>query len=430
MTVTGSGFVSGSIVRWQGANRTTTFGSATSLTAAIPASDVSTAGPRTVTVFNPGPGGGASNGVTFTVTPMNPVPSVSSLNPNSATAGGAGFTLTVSGTGFVPNSVVRWNNSPRSTTFVNGTSLSAAIPAGDIASAGTAAVTVLNPAPGGGSSNSVSFTIIAQNPAPSIGAVDPTSTIAGSGAFTLTVTGSGFIPSSVVQWNGSNRATSFANGNRLTASIPASDVAGAGSASVTVFNPGPGGGSSNEVAFAIINPAPVLASINPTSATAGGPAFTLTVSGSNFVSGSVVRWNGSDRPTTFGNSAQLSAAIPASDITAVGTASVTVSNPGGGLSTPATFAINNPTPNITSIAPTSAVTGGDPFTLVVNGTNFVGGSIVRWNGSNRATVFVSNSQISASILASDLATGGTSSVSVLNPGPGGGDFQRNELLGE
>jgi hypothetical protein len=75
---------------------------------------------------------------------------------------------------------------------------------------------------------------------------------------------------------------------------------------------------------------------------------------------------------------------------------VTVSNPGGGLSSPATFAINNPTPNITSIAPTSAVTGGDPFTLVVNGTNFVGGSVVRWNGSNRATVFVSNSQISAS----------------------------------
>ena len=344
MTVTGSGFVSGSIVRWQGANRTTTFGSVTSLTAAIPASDISTSGPRTVTVFNPGPGGGTSNGVTFTVTPPNPVPSVSSLNPNSATAGGAGFTLTVGGTGFVPNSVVRWNNSPRTTTFVNGTSLSAAIPAGDIASAGTAAVTVLNPAPGGGGSNSVSFTIIAQNPAPSIGAIDPTSTVAGSGAFTLTVTGAGFIPSSVVRWNGSNRATSFANGNRLTASIPASDVAGAGSASVTVFNPGPGGGSSNEVAFAIIIPAPVLASINPTSATAGGPAFTLTVSGSNFVSGSVVRWNGSDRPTTFGNSAQLSAAIPASDITAVGTASVTVSNPGGGLSTPATICHQQPNP--------------------------------------------------------------------------------------
>ena len=70
---------------------------------------------------------------------------------------------------------------------------------------------------------------------------------------------------------------------------------------------------------------------------AGDPGFTLTVNGSGFVYGSVVRWNGSDRPTTFVSAAQLKAEIPASDFPAAGTATVTVFSPapGGGLSGPA-----------------------------------------------------------------------------------------------
>src|SRR4030095_13745202 len=418
LTVSGSNFISGSVVRWSGMNRPTNFGSASQLTASIPASDIAAAGLFPVTVLNPAPGGGTSNSVNFTVN--NPGPQISSISPSSANAGDAAFTLSVSGAGFVPNSVVRWNGSTRATTFVNGTSLSAAIPASDVGNPGTAAVTVFNPAPGGGGSNAVSFTIIAPNPVPSIGAIDPTSTIAGSGGFTLTVTGSGFISSSVVQWNGSNRATSFANGNRLTASIPASDVATAGSAGVTVFSPGPGGGTSNEVAFTINNPAPVLASINPTSAIAGGPAFSLTVSGSNFVSGAVVRWNGSDRSTTGGGN-QLTATIPASDIAAAGTASITVVNPGpgGGASTAASFAINNPIPVGASINPPSPISGGPAFTLTVTGSNFVSGAVVRWTGSERPTTG-SGSQLTATIPASDIAAAGTASIGVVNPGPGGG----------
>ena len=79
--------------------------------------------------------------------------------------------------------------------------------------------------------------------------------------------------------------------------------------------------------------APTLTSLSPSSAAAGGPAFTLTVNGSNFVSGSVVRWNGADRTTTFVSATQLTAAIPAADIAAAGSASVTVQNPGGAAPT-------------------------------------------------------------------------------------------------
>ena len=73
--------------------------------------------------------------------------------------------------------------------------------------------------------------------------------------------------------------------------------------------------------------APTLTTRSPSSAAAGGPAFTLTVNGSNFVSGSVVRWNGATRTTTFVSATQLTAAIPAADVAAAGTALVTVQNP-------------------------------------------------------------------------------------------------------
>src|SRR5690606_11356783 len=83
----------------------------------------------------------------------NPIPATTSLTPTSATAGGPGFTLTVNGSNFIAGSVVRWNGANRATTFVSATQLQAAIPASDIATAGTATVTVVNPAPGGGTSN-------------------------------------------------------------------------------------------------------------------------------------------------------------------------------------------------------------------------------------------------------------------------------------
>jgi hypothetical protein len=79
--------------------------------------------------------------------------------------------------------------------------------------------------------------------------------------------------------------------------------------------------------LAVAAGAPVLTSLNPSTLTAGGPAFTLTVDGTNFVSNSAVRWNGANRTTTFVNTSQLTAGIPASDIASTGTASVTVANP-------------------------------------------------------------------------------------------------------
>ena len=84
----------------------------------------------------------------------NPVPLINNpLSPTSVAPGGPAFTLTVNGTGFVSVSVVKWNGSSLTTHFVNSSQLTATVPAGNIATASTAAVTVANPAPGGGTSN-------------------------------------------------------------------------------------------------------------------------------------------------------------------------------------------------------------------------------------------------------------------------------------
>ena len=90
---------------------------------------------------------------------VNPKPAITSLSPPSATHGGAGFTLTVNGTGFVNTSVVNWAGSPRATTYVSSTEITATINAADIAKAGSYKVTVVNPAPGGGTSAAKTFTV-------------------------------------------------------------------------------------------------------------------------------------------------------------------------------------------------------------------------------------------------------------------------------
>ena len=85
-----------------------------------------------------------------------------------------------------------------------------------------------------------------------------------------------------------------------------------------------------------------MTGLSPSYATAGGAAFTLTVSGTNFVSGAKVRWNGSDRTTTFVSATQLRATIPAADIATAGTVPVTVLNPDGGISNAMNFEVRPP----------------------------------------------------------------------------------------
>ena len=204
-------------------------------------------------VFLAGCGGGSKS---LGNQPPPPTPTITTISPNSAAASGAAFTLTINGTNFVASSMVNFGGAAPTATFVNSTQLTAAIPAASIASTGMLAVTVTNPAPGGGTSKAIIFTITSGlNSVPTISLLAPSCAPAEE-PVQLTVVGptpgANFVAGSVVRWNGSDRPTT-SNGsiNGLIAQISASDVAAAGTAAVTVFNPGPGGGSSGSLTFTI-----------------------------------------------------------------------------------------------------------------------------------------------------------------------------------
>lgn len=169
-------------------------------------------------------------------------------------AGGAAFTLTVSGSNFILGSVVRWNGTARTTTFVNGTTLTATISDQDIAAAGTANVSVFNPPPGGGASASFPFSIQPPFPVPDAAALTPSSAPAGSLEVMMVVDGEDFAEGAVVTWNGADLPTTFASDTRLRATVSQSLLNEPGAAAIAVRNPGPGGGVSNSLDFLVSAP--------------------------------------------------------------------------------------------------------------------------------------------------------------------------------
>jgi trimeric autotransporter adhesin len=262
MVVTGTGFQSNSqgvtFVNWNGSPRSTTFDDTTGdLLVQIFASDVATANTVGITATNPVPGGGTSQvippGDIFTIVQPQAGLTIASLDPMTATAGGADFTLTVNGTGFATNDVVTWNGSQRVTTIapMNATLATAQITRDDIAAAGTASVAVSTPDQVV-ATPSLSFSITGpNNSTPTLSSLSPSSAAHGGSDFEMKVSGSGFGSNAFVEWNGSFIATAFISSSRLIAYIPAAEIATSGSVTVTVTNPAPGGGTSSNVMFTI-----------------------------------------------------------------------------------------------------------------------------------------------------------------------------------
>jgi uncharacterized protein (TIGR03437 family) len=405
LTAAGAGFVTNSAVEWNGVPIVTTFVSSTQLTAQIVAGLVAVPGTASVRIANPS--AVFSSSLTFTIA-TTPPPTISSLSPTSVASGGPALNLTVNGSGFVPGSQVQWNGAAVSTTFVSAAQLTALLPSQPAPATGS--ITVVNP--GSAPSNALTFTVTA--PAtPTIFNIAPAAVTAGGPAFTLTVTGANFIAASSVTWNGVGLPTTFLSSTQLTAQVAASWIGMAGNASISVFNPG---ANNTPVTFTII-PAgpPALASLSPAGGAAGGAGFTLTVNGSGFVSSAIVQWNGSSLATTLVSSTQVTAQVPASDIAAVGSANITVLNPYSAASNALTFTVSAKAPTLGSLSLSTATAGGAAFSLSVNGSGFAFGATVQWNGSSLVTTFVSSTQLTAQVPASDIAAVGSANVTVLNP---------------
>src|SRR6185436_13922226 len=104
--------------------------------------------------------------------------------------------------------------------------------------------------------------------------------------------------------------TTFESASRLRADVSAALLAQAGTASITVATPSPGGGTSAAVSFAVLIPRPAISAITPDTVLPGVP-FALTVLGSHFVPSSQVNWNGVARSTNFVNASTLRVDVPA-----------------------------------------------------------------------------------------------------------------------
>jgi hypothetical protein len=275
------------------------------------------------------------------------------------------------------------------------------------------------------------------NATPTVTGFFPSNVTAGSQGFTMFVTGTGFQSNSkgvtFVNWNGSPRSTSYnINTGQLAVQVFASDVATANLIGITATNPLPGGGTSTVNPpgdiFTVVQPQAglTIASLDPTSATAGGPAFMITVNGTGFTTNDVVVWNGSPRVTVIApmNTTVATAQITQDDIAAVGVASVAVSLPNQVVATPSlSFPItgpNNPSPSLSSLLPNSATHGGGDFEMRLSGSGFGANAFVEWNGTFVATAFIGPSQLVAYIPAALFANAGSVSVTVTNPAPGGG----------
>ncbi len=425
LTVNGTNFTNDSTVNWNGVAQPTSFGSATQLTASIPATVTAFPGPAAVTVTN---SIGASSSMPFTLsTPTSALatPALASLSQTSAAAGSPSLSLTVTGTNILPCSVVQWI-SPSNvttqlvTTYVSATQLTASIPAADFLAVGTAQVKVLTLGPGGGASGNIPFTIVAPTVTSFSSSTTPSCSVS---PVTITVNGTNFVSSSVVDWfttpqTPSALATTFVSSTQLTAIIPASDIISAGAVTIGVAS---GAILSNTLPFTV-SPGtlavPTIANVSPASATAGAAGATLIVTGTNILPCSVVQWtNGlgaTQLATTYVgptqlNPAQLTATVPAADIAAVGTAQIAVASPAASTNTSNAVSFPISLPTITALSASTTSANNTPYcslsglVLTVTGTGFANGLVVNWNGSPRPTTFVSATQLTAAITAADTA---------------------------
>ena len=421
LTVTGSGFLSTSVVAVSGVSESTTFVSASQLTAAVPASQLVSGTELTVVVMNGTLSSGTGSPISLEVD--NPSPVILSLSPTAELLGTNSLSLTVTGTGFVPTTAIDVNGAARTTTFTSATQVSVALTAADVAATGSLSLTAVNGKPGGGTSASAALTV--DNPPVGSIQLSPSVLTVGSTAQeTVTVTGGTFVPNSVVQVNGSARATTYVNPATLTFVATIADQSVTGQLAVTVSNPPPGGGASPIAVLTIAPPSqtPVLTSVTPSSIVAGSPDTTIIIDGTGLVTGSTVQWNGTNLPTSPYFAGSLTAVVPASDLATAGTASVTVSSPTANPSLSNALSINITTPPAPTLA--QIYPGGGPIdtatAITLSGTGFTPLTAVEVNGATIPSVFVGSTQITCTIPASSVATPGNVNITVTTPAPGGG----------
>jgi hypothetical protein len=276
-------------------------------------------------------------------------PVIDWVEPEALMAGAMYRTIVVHGrhfySGFLGSEILV-NRQALSTTFHSSQRLSATIPAYMLAFPGQLRVEVRNPGlvPSGDRVSNIYWLPVYA--VPTITSISPTTAAPGGPAFTLDVYGANFLTGAygavvvwttqtasgnAVYWTSTDLVTVRDSATHLRATVPASLIAKAGTATVLVRNGvGQSAAASNGAAFTIVNPTPALAGIAPSSVWAGYVKndIVLSVTGSNFLSGAHIALGGVDKTnTTFVSATQVTVPLAAADIATAGTVNVSVKNP-------------------------------------------------------------------------------------------------------
>ncbi|MSU54781.1 MAG: hypothetical protein EXS48_03065 [Candidatus Staskawiczbacteria bacterium] len=279
------------------------------------------------------------------------IPIITSISPSSRLVGSGAFTMTVTGNNFAPGAVVKFNGLDRVATGSGSTKRTVAILASDVATVETYPITITNPAPDGGTSNSVTFKVnsseltivknatggngifdylISRDPNPyNVNIFSPQIiTSSGLGTFTAGVNpgttyyvreyiSSGWTLASVTcKVDGVSTGTpTTVNSNGVTVGVWNVTVE-AGKTTTCTFN------NTKNVSYLTIR------DMNPEKVGVGSPDLTLTVNGTGFTSRSFVRTQIGNLTTTYVSATQLIAIIPSSHLSFPSLSIVVVKEPG------------------------------------------------------------------------------------------------------
>jgi hypothetical protein len=298
--------------------------------------------PTTPNVFQPVFGGGYTTQFGFPgdaavmkLSPLNPTPALTSVDPPVTVLGAQTFYL--NGSGFGSGTQVLWNGNPVAATFLDSKTLSFQVTDPNLLAAGTVTITASLPAPGGGVSNAMNLELI--NPAPFALTVSPPVVNAGSAAINLLVAGNNMLSTATVTWDGQPRSATYVPAtfgirSSFQIAVSASELAQAGNHTIVVTNPGPGGGPVTAI-FAVAGSVPTLHILAAAPQVAGLPAdsITITLSTSGVTTGATATWDGTPVSVNISSPTSMTLRVPAALVVGSSRHTATVSAGGQSAST-------------------------------------------------------------------------------------------------
>ncbi|MCI0342714.1 MAG: IPT/TIG domain-containing protein [Planctomycetales bacterium] len=372
VTITGTNFASGATVLFGSNLATVSTVTATQIVVISPAG--SAIGPTTVTVTNPGGGSGSlTNGYNYLGSP----PTITGINPATGASTG-GTTVTITGTNFYPGATVTFGSVVATPSSITSTQIVVTTPSVSPA-LGPTNVTVTN-TDGQSVTSAGGFNFL--GPAPGFTSVTPT-TGPNTGGTTVTISGTNFFAGATVTIGGAAATVSTISSTQIVATT-GSVAPSVGPSNVVVTNVD-GQSATGTGVFTYTGPSPTVTSVSPNV----GPTFggqTVTVTGTNFVSGATVTFGGNlATSVTVVNSTTITCVTPAG----TGSVNVVVTNADGNFGT-GIGAYSYTTVGVGSVSPSGGPPAGGTF-VTITGWGFAAGATVTFGGSAATSVTVVSS---------------------------------------